>query len=57
MAVTPLRIILGGACASIVGIVIAASGRGDVGGAITLAGWLALVAGIHRFGRSGLKDA
>jgi len=53
MALTPLRIILGGACASIVGIVIAASGSGTAGGVVTLAGWLALVGGIHRFGRAG----
>ncbi len=50
---TPLRMIVGGALASIVGIVIAASGSGSVGGAIVLAGWLALVWGIHRFGREG----
>ncbi len=50
---TPLRIILLGGCASIIGIFVAATGSGSVGGAITLAGWLALVLGIHRFGRAG----
>jgi hypothetical protein len=53
MAMTPLRFIVAGACASILGIVVAASGEGTAGGAITLAGWLALIGGIHRFGRAG----
>ena len=49
----PIRILLAGAGASIVGIVVAATGQGTYGGAITLAGWLALVYAIHRFGRAG----
>jgi hypothetical protein len=57
MAMTPLRFIVAGACASIVGIVVAASGSGTAGGAITLAGWLALIGGIHRFGRAGTNES
>ena len=49
----PLRVLVGGACVSVIGIVVAASGQGTAGGAITVAGWLALVYGIHRFGRAG----
>lgn len=49
----PIRILIGGACVSVAGIVVAASGQGTTGGAITLAGWLALVYAIHRFGRAG----
>ena len=49
----PIRVLLAGACASIIGIVVAASGQGTAGGAITLAGWIALVFAIHRFGRAG----
>jgi hypothetical protein len=49
----PIRIMMAGAAASIVGIVIAASGNGTSGGAITLGGWLLLVLAIHRFGRAG----
>ncbi len=57
MSQDPIRILLAGACISIAGIVVAASGPshglGTAGGAITLAGWLALVYAIHRFGRAG----
>jgi hypothetical protein len=53
----PIRILLAGACISIVGIVVAASGQGTAGGAITLAGWLALVYAIHRFGRAGPSES
>ena len=53
----PIRILLAGACVSVVGIVIAASGQGTAGGAVTLAGWLALVYAIHRFGRSGPNES
>ena len=49
----PIRVLIGGALASIAGIVIAASGNGTAGGVVTLSGWLALVAAIHRFGRAG----
>ena len=51
MAVDSVRLLVGGALASAVGIVLAASGSSTLGGAITLAGWLALVASVHRFGR------
>lgn len=52
----PLRILLAGACVSVAGIVIAASGQGSAGGAITVAGWLTLVYAIHRFGRAGPNE-
>jgi hypothetical protein len=55
VAVNAIQILLAGACASVLGIVIAASGQGPAGGAVTLAGWLALVYAIHRFGRAGPK--
>ena len=48
-----IQILLAGASVSIAGIVVAATGQGTAGGAITVAGWLALVYGIHRFGRAG----
>ena len=51
MAVKTL--ILGGAVVSLAGIVAAAAGNNTLGGGATLAGWLALVYGIHRFGREG----
>jgi hypothetical protein len=51
--VSSVQILLGGAIASIAGIVVAASGHGTAGGAITLGGWLALVYAIHQFGRAG----
>jgi hypothetical protein len=53
---TTIQTILAGACISVAGIVVAASGQGTVGGAITLAGWLALVYGIHRFGRGATRS-
>ena len=56
MTKDPIQILLAGACASIAGIVVAASGQGTAGGAITLAGWLALVYAIHRFGRAGAGE-
>jgi len=46
-------LIFGGAVASLAGIVAAAAGSNTLGGGATLAGWLALVYGIHRFGRAG----
>jgi hypothetical protein len=46
-------LMLGGAVASLAGIVAAAAGNGTLGGGVTLAGWAALVYGIHRFGRAG----
>jgi hypothetical protein len=46
-------LIFGGAVVSLVGIVAAAAGSSALGGGATLAGWLALVYGIHRFGRAG----
>ena len=49
----PVRTMLAGAVASILGILVAASGSGTAGGAITVAGWLVLVLSIHRYGRSG----
>ena len=49
----PVRVLIGAACVSVIGIIVAASGQGTAGGAITLAGWLALVYAIHRFGRAG----
>ena len=49
----PLRTMLAGAIASAIGIVVAASGSGTAGGAITVAGWVVLVFSIHRYGRSG----
>ncbi len=48
---TDVRVLVGGAGASALGIVLAASGSPTLGGVITLAGWLALVASVHRFGR------
>ncbi len=51
MAVRSL--ILGGAVVSLAGIVAAAAGNNTLGGGATVAGWLALVYGIHRFGRAG----
>lgn len=45
--------IVGGAAVSLAGIVAAAAGSNTLGGGATLAGWLALVYGIHRFGRAG----
>ncbi len=48
-----VTLIAGGALVSIAGIVLAAAGNNPLGGAVTLAGWLALVWGIPRFGRSG----
>jgi hypothetical protein len=45
--------IMAGAIVSCAGIVIAASGHGTPGAIVTLAGWLAFVYGIHRFGRAG----
>jgi hypothetical protein len=42
-----------GAVVSCVGILVAATGGTASGGVITLAGWLAFVYGIHRFGRAG----
>ena len=53
----PIRVMLAGAALSIAGIVIAASGNGNVGGAVTLGGWLLLVAAIHRFGRAGPNES
>jgi hypothetical protein len=52
----PLRAMLAGAIASVTGIVIAASGSGTAGGAITLGGWLVLVVSIHRYGRTGSDE-
>lgn len=49
----PVRSMLAAAVASCVGIVVAASGSGTLGGVITVAGWLAFIASIHRFGRAG----
>ncbi|HEX4515439.1 MAG TPA: hypothetical protein VGH87_15880 [Polyangiaceae bacterium] len=49
----PIRILIAGACASVAGIVLAASGIGTGGGVVTVGGWLLLVAAIHRFGRAG----
>ena len=51
MALTPVNAIVAGACASALGIVLAASGNPTAGGVVTLGGWLALVLGVHRFGR------
>lgn len=48
-----VRTMVVGAAASAIGIALAASGSGALGGWITMAGWLALVGGIHRFGRAG----
>ncbi len=48
-----VKLIVGGGVVSLVGIVLAAAGNNTLGGAVTLAGWLGLVYGIHRFGRSG----
>ncbi len=55
MAVTERapQIITTGAIVSCVGIVLAAAGNPNLGGATLLAGWLALVLSIHRFGRAG----
>jgi hypothetical protein len=52
----PIRVLIAGACVSIIGIVIAASGQGTAGGAVTLGGWLLLIGAIHRFGRAGRDD-
>jgi hypothetical protein len=52
-----LRLIVLGAVFSCAGIVIAATGSTNVGGAIVLASWLAFVAGIHRYGRSGHDES
>ncbi len=48
-----MALITFGAITSCAGIVIAAAGNPTPGGVIVLAGWLAMVAGIHRFGRAG----
>ncbi len=48
-----MNMIIGAAVASCAGIVIAASGSGTLGGAITVGGWLAFIGAIHRFGRAG----
>jgi hypothetical protein len=53
----PVRVMIGAAVVSCAGIVIAASGSNDAGGAITVAGWLAFVFAIHRYGRSGNANA
>jgi len=45
--------IVAGAIVSCIGIVLAAAGNPTAGGAIVLTGWLAFIAGIHRFGRAG----
>jgi len=47
------RAIILGAGASALGIALAASGSATFGGVLVLFGWLALVGGIHRFGRAG----
>lgn len=39
--------------ATLIGIALAATGRPDLGGVITLAGLVGLIIGLHRFGRSG----
>ena len=48
-----VNVMLGGAAIAAVGIALAAAGNATAGGVLTLAGWLALVGGIHRFGRAG----
>lgn len=52
MALTT-RLMIAGAFASAAGIVVAVAGQGTAGGVLTLAGWLTLLASIHRFGRAG----
>lgn len=48
-----MGVIVGAAIVSCVGIVVAASGAGTLGGVITVAGWIAFIGAIHRLGRSG----
>ena len=56
MALTPVNAIVAGACASALGIVLAAAGNPTAGGVITLVGWLSLVYAVHRFGRGKSDD-
>lgn len=48
---TTERAIAIGAALSALGIVLAALGHATLGGVVVLAGWLALVGAVHRFGR------
>jgi hypothetical protein len=51
-----LRIIGAGAVISCVGIAAGAMGSGTAGAVLLVGGWLALIYGIHRFGRSGAES-
>jgi hypothetical protein len=53
----PRALILAGAALAAGGVAVAGSLSPDLGGALLLAGWLALGIGIHRFGRLGVEDA
>jgi hypothetical protein len=46
-------LILSGAAAAAVGVALTGSFSPGLGGAFLLAGWLALIVGIHGFGRAG----
>jgi len=50
---SPLRAMGFGAAVACAGILVGATGSGTAGAIVTLAGWLMLVWGLHRFGRSG----
>jgi hypothetical protein len=62
MAVTGLpesrlrSLIAVGASVTLIGIALAASENQQIGGWLTLAGLIALVYGLHRYGRSGPDD-
>jgi hypothetical protein len=45
------RLLTAGAAIVALGIALVGSGHPDVGGPLLLVGWVALAAGIHRFGR------
>jgi hypothetical protein len=50
---TGRRLLVGGAFVSAAGIALSGTISRDFGGPVVLLGWLALVAGLHLFGRSG----
>jgi hypothetical protein len=51
------RILAIGAGAVATGLVVAGTVSPTAGGAMVVAGWLALVWGLHRFGRTGPADS
>lgn len=56
-AVATARRALGGSAALVaVGLVVAGTVSSTAGGVLVVAGWLGLVLGLHRFGRTGTDD-